>query len=161
MLICAIFAQPAQSFTNNCAILAQPICIQFTIKSSTFVTKNKNMRRFILFFLGVIFFLPLCAEEEPIPIYDTSGKHTPITEQPNERRSFTFEPTATHEGNIIHIYYYSTEQLHITVTDAEGNTIYENETWGDCTFVLNGEAQGVFTLLLETETNTYEGVFDL
>lgn len=59
------------------------------------------MRRFILFFLGVIFFLPLCAEEEEfIPLIDTSIENTPTTEQPIERRSIIFEPTATREGNV-------------------------------------------------------------
>ena len=119
------------------------------------------MKRSILLLTALFACLCIWADETQIPLTKVQGETTnPDYEQDIDKRSLSGEPIATHDGNIIHLYFYNPAgSICITVTDAEDNIVYEGKASGDCTFALNSDAQGMFTLMLETESHTYEGVF--
>lgn len=119
------------------------------------------MKRSILLLTALFACLFIWADETQIPLIKVEDTVTdPDYVHRTDKRSLSREPIATHDGNIIHIYFYAPAgSIYITVTDAEDNIVYESKTSGDCTFTLNSNAQGMFTLTLETGTSTYEGFF--
>ena len=82
-----------------------------------------------------------------------------------DNRSLPGDPTAVLDGNTITIYSEKTwEQVYIYVVDKVGNVQYEVtgiSLSGCYTFSLVGVPQGVYTLILQTEMEQYEGDFSL
>ena len=89
----------------------------------------------------------------------TDHKHA---EKGYDYRSISLIPTAQQDGNFIQINSGNPdENIIITVTDAEGCVVYEADSIGSHSFILDGKEKGEFTLILATEKETYEGTFYL
>jgi len=78
------------------------------------------MKRFLLGCFLALFCVSAFADEINI--------HFEKDSQPTKTRSLSMEPTATHDENVVHIYYsdYLLENLQVTVKDLSGNTVYSN-----------------------------------
>lgn len=123
------------------------------------------MKQFFLFLIASVCMLPIHAENESIPLYNTSQGNEGSSTRDNEsqdNRSISLIPKASHDGNIIYITVYDPmESIQITVVDSMGNVIYEDETMGDYTFTLDSNVKGELIIYLEIGEDYYEGSFFL
>ncbi|MCI1648720.1 MAG: DUF3244 domain-containing protein [Bacteroides sp.] len=84
-----------------------------------------------------------------------------------DTRSLIIEPTATHDEDVVHIYYddYLLENLQITVKDSSGNVIYSNIASVSCnysySFILNNIESGEYMLELSYGNNFLYGYFSI
>ena len=78
------------------------------------------MKRLLFILISTLFYMNCLAKEMPIQLYKDTSNIRGIDD-----RSLSVEPTATYEGNIIHIYSsIPIESFQITVKDAYNNIIY-------------------------------------
>ncbi|RGN31390.1 DUF3244 domain-containing protein [Bacteroides oleiciplenus] len=78
------------------------------------------MRRLLFILISSLFYMNCLAKEISIQLYKDNAD-----DRIRDKRSLSVEPTATYEGNIIHIYSsIPIESFQITVKDAYNNIIY-------------------------------------
>lgn len=121
------------------------------------------MKPFFLFLIAVMFVLPMRAENESIPLYNTSqGSEVSSTHDntSKDKRSISLAPKASHNDNTVYITVFdSIESIQITVVDNMENIIYEDKTMGDYTFTLDSQVKGEFTIYIRIGDDYYEGSF--
>lgn len=117
------------------------------------------MKRLILLLLTGMMFLPLFAEEKNIELKKMVYGA--------ERRSLTFPPIVTHDGNILYIYSdtcLNIQQITITNLDTGNSLINNNITTLPnqlYTIFLDNEDSGTYKIELKIEQIFYYGFFDL
>lgn len=121
------------------------------------------MKQFFLFLIAIVCMLPIHAENESIPLYNTSQGNEGSSTRDNEsqdNRSISLIPKASHDGNTVHITVYDPmESIQITVVDSMGNIVYINTISGNCTFTLDASITGELTLILAIQEDVYGGKF--
>lgn len=85
------------------------------------------MKRFLFILISFLFYINCLAEEIPIQLYKDY-----IEDLAKDNRSLSIEPTATYDGNTVHIYSdIPIESLQITVKDVQKNIIYSTILTGN------------------------------
>lgn len=101
------------------------------------------------------------ADDVEIPLESTTNSSGQAGNEQKDKRSLSFAPEASHDGNTVYIYCIPMEEIQITVLDEAGNVVYENVIVGSYAFTLNNSLKGGLTLQLETKMGIYEGYFIL
>lgn len=85
------------------------------------------MRRLLFILISFIVYTNCLAQEIPIQLYSHHDKDRVMDD-----RSLSIEPTATYDGNTVHIYSdIPIESLQITVKDVQKNIIYSTILTGN------------------------------
>ncbi len=114
------------------------------------------MKQLLLGFLFTLFCINALGEEVNIELEKKGHIDT---------RSLSVNPTATHDGNAVSIYYadYLLTNLQVTVKDLFGSTIYSNVISVSYnqpySFVLNNVESGEYLLELSYENKSLYGYF--
>ncbi|WP_321331751.1 DUF3244 domain-containing protein [uncultured Bacteroides sp.] len=115
------------------------------------------MKHLLLGCFFVLFCINAFAEEVNIDLEKDN--------QTTSTRSLTVDPTVTHDGNIVYIYYsdYLLANLQITVKDLSGNAVYSNTVSVSCnqpySFVLNNVENGDYEIELSYGNMLLYGYF--
>lgn len=118
------------------------------------------MKQALLGFLFALFCIQAFGEEVNIELH----KDTPIG---IGTRSLSVDPTATHDGNIVSIYYanYLLANVQVTVKELSGNTVYSNvisvSYAQPYSFTLSNVESGEYVLELSYENKTLYGFFKI
>lgn len=117
------------------------------------------MKRLILLLLISMMFLSVFAEEKSIEL--KKMVYGP------ERRSLTFTPTVTHDGNILHIYSeIPLDNLQVTITDLSTDNTFSYDNiivlYGQpYALFLDNADSGTYKIELKIGYISYYGFFDL
>lgn len=120
------------------------------------------MKHLITLLMVLLCNLAVWADNVEIPLDSTQNPSGQAGNVEKDKRSLSFAPTASHDGNTVYIYSsIPSEEIQITVLDEVGNVVYENEVVGSYVFTLSGSIAGKLTLVLETKEGIYQGNFNV
>ena len=120
------------------------------------------MKHLVVLLIVLACSLAAWADDVEIPLENTTTPSGQAGNEQIDKRSLSFAPKASHDGNTVYIYsYIPTEEIQIIVWDEAGNVVYENVVVGSYIFTLGESITGELTLLLETQEGTYQGNFEI
>ena len=115
--------------------------------------------KYLLLILGIFYSMGIKAIEE-IPLYRTSDSKK---DWDKDERSITFVPTATIDGNTIHIYLDVTlSGLQMSIKDSIGNIVYSYNNMTPSryyAFDIHGIPEEKYILELKIEDDSFYGHF--
>lgn len=117
--------------------------------------------KYLLLFLGIFFCMGIKATEREIILNNCTNKENRV----HDERSISIVPTATIDGNTIHIQTnLPVENLQISVKDSYNNIVYSNNDTS-CSrshiFYLNTLSKGEYTIELTIGDEEFYGFFSL